>query len=102
MGQDALAGRKGAFANLAREFKGDDKDPVRVHYLVLDGSSAKRQKMLGTLSKLIQSVEAGSEIAVVLWRPKRKRFERFQGDIYNVQEVVSFVRSVIDSGRMLA
>lgn len=91
----------GDFLELARDFKQDGDDPLRVFYLVLGGSP-----LLPKLGKLLAAAGLddadAAESCAILWRPKRRRFERFGGDLAGSGDLRNFVRSAIDSGRVLA
>lgn len=91
------------FLTLARDLKSDDNDPLRLFYIILEGQSEKQSQLLVKLEKMLQAAgfTSGTGGGILLWRPKRRRFEKFGGDLKNAQDVTGFVRSVIDSGRSL-
>jgi len=96
--QAQVGKERGDFLRLSKEFK-QARRPLRAklrNLLVAAGLAGQsRQGAAGEAA-----VPAGG--AAILWRPKRKRFEKYDGDLTNAEEVLSFVRSAIDGGRMLA
>eukprot|EP00747_Dinoflagellata_sp_TGD_P044837 gnl/TRDRNA2_/TRDRNA2_143497_c0_seq1.p1 gnl/TRDRNA2_/TRDRNA2_143497_c0~~gnl/TRDRNA2_/TRDRNA2_143497_c0_seq1.p1 ORF type:complete len:312 (-),score=62.40 gnl/TRDRNA2_/TRDRNA2_143497_c0_seq1:435-1370(-) len=98
-----LEREKGDFLALAQEFKKENNDLLRVLYVILDDSSARKTFLTKLQNLLVASELANSSKGgILLWRPKRKRFEKFGGDANSPEEVLNFVRSTIDGGRSLA
>eukprot|EP00931_Biecheleriopsis_adriatica_P101994 TRINITY_DN77032_c0_g1_i1.p1 TRINITY_DN77032_c0_g1~~TRINITY_DN77032_c0_g1_i1.p1 ORF type:complete len:551 (+),score=117.27 TRINITY_DN77032_c0_g1_i1:32-1654(+) len=100
------AKQRGDFLSLCKEFKQEGNDVLRVLYLVLDQSSASRKAMSSKLANLLSVAglaDGKRGGGVLLWRPKRRRFETFPGGLPGARksEVLGFVRSAIDSGRSL-
>jgi len=100
--EESKAVRTAEFSSLAGALKNKESEPLRLLYFALE-VSGRPSAVASKLDKLLAAASVtSSKIGVLLWRPKRRRFETFEGDWTNRAEVVSFVRMAIDSGRMLA
>eukprot|EP00928_Gymnodinium_smaydae_P007954 TRINITY_DN12850_c0_g1_i1.p1 TRINITY_DN12850_c0_g1~~TRINITY_DN12850_c0_g1_i1.p1 ORF type:complete len:579 (-),score=79.16 TRINITY_DN12850_c0_g1_i1:8-1744(-) len=105
--QAQAAIKSGKVLALSKEFQQDSKDPVRVFYIVSRDATDKRKPLLSKLNKLLEAAKAydAGNPSVLLWRPKRRRFESLVeavvDDAIDVTSVLGSVRSLLDSGRML-
>jgi len=88
------------FLDISKEFKKEGNDPLRVLYLDLGSKTSAT----APLQKLLQAAgfSEATQMGAVLWRPKRRRYEVYMGELDNLDGILDFVRSALDSGRMLS
>ncbi|CAD7955786.1 unnamed protein product [Amoebophrya sp. A120] len=90
------------FLEVAKKLK---KDPVRIVSLNNKTNTAMKKKLFSITSQV-----GHEDPAVVLWRPKRRRWKKFEDDFLEmyskgqdviVNGLVTFVRDALDSGAAL-
>lgn len=81
------------------------KDPVRVYYVQAEQhyDFAKSFEVMGSsFSGFMKSVRRLPAAQVLLYRPKRKSFEIFEGDVTDGHSVADFAAQTINRGTPLS
>jgi len=96
----AVATRRAAFAAVAEQLRGE---PVKVFYVQAEKcadfamafETASTSAFMGSFRRLPAA-------QVILHRPKRKRFEIFEGNVENARDLTAFAEKAIHRGTPLA
>lgn len=87
--------RMRTFWAVGEEFKKERADPVRVHYIVSNEAANVQKQLRMKLSKLLAAAgfSDSNSTGVLMWRPKWKRFDKFDGNTTCREDIINFVRS---------
>jgi len=91
---DAEKSRR-TFWAVKEEFRKEKADPLRVHFIVRQDDADAQRQLRMKLSNLLTAASFvdSTSTGVLMWRPKWKRFDRFNGNATCTEELLSFVRS---------
>eukprot|EP00930_Biecheleria_cincta_P083254 TRINITY_DN72863_c0_g1_i1.p1 TRINITY_DN72863_c0_g1~~TRINITY_DN72863_c0_g1_i1.p1 ORF type:complete len:472 (-),score=111.80 TRINITY_DN72863_c0_g1_i1:206-1621(-) len=96
----AVASRRAALAAAAEQLRGE---PVKVFYVQADKyADFARPFETASTSAFMGSFRRLPAAQVILYRPKRKRFEIFEGNVETVRDLVDFAEKAIHRGTPLS